>query len=115
MRQCAGTLSCSVIAFVPTDAPANWTDTESVRQAREIPDVEVVNDVDGTTLTHLGIQTSGAAILYDSAGAPRFHGGITPSRGHEGVNLGSETILALVNGQRPLATDAPVFGCRITN
>jgi hypothetical protein len=115
MRQCAGTLSCSVVAFVPTNAPGNWTDTESVRQAREIPGVEVVNDVGGSKLTHLGIQTSGAAVLYDSTGTPRFHGGITPSRGHEGVNIGSETICALINGQQPFVADTPVFGCRITN
>jgi hypothetical protein len=115
MRQGAKTPLCSVVVFVPTGSLANWTDTTTVRQARATPGVEVIDDLDGRTLKSLGIQALGAAVLYDSSGTPQFRGGITRSRGHEGVNLGVESILALINGRPPLASDTSIYGCRIAD
>ncbi len=109
-----GVMSCTVVVYMPTEADERWADSATVRQARSMPDVNVILDADGEILKELGLCTSGATILFDVAGNPRFHGGITVSRGHEGSNLGSEAIRDLVEGRQPIVCEAPVFGCRIT-
>jgi hypothetical protein len=115
MRQSSDRLNCTVLVFAPADAPHHWSDTTAVRQAEATPGVRLVIDPEGARIRQLGMRTSGSTVLYDAAGTPKFHGGITASRGHEGVNLGVESIIALVEGRAALVASSPVYGCSITN
>lgn len=115
MRQSMDQMDCTVLVFAPNGAPADWTDTSSVRQVSATPGVRVVFDQDGATIRRLGMRTSGSTVLYNAAGMPQFYGGVTPSRGHEGVNLGVESIAAVIHNQRPPVITTPVFGCPITD
>jgi hypothetical protein len=115
MKDVQGVTSCSILVFIPADASAAWLDTTSVRRAKAIPGADVSFDVDGHTLKRLGFSTSGNVALCDASGTVRFQGGITASRGHEGINLGAESIRALADGRAPIVSETPVFGCRIVD
>lgn len=87
--------------------------TRSASWLHEHPALRVVDDAQGTACRAAGIKTSGAVVLYDPAGRPRFWGGITPSRGHVGPCTGLEAAAALVEGRLPPATTAPAYGCAL--
>ena len=112
-------LSTRAVFSIPKGAPAEWSDTPLVRQARAIDGVEVLLDADGVEARRFGARTSGAAFLFDREAALAFEGGITASRGHEGDNAGSEAILALLRGDSSAAprarVTAPVFGCPLSD
>lgn len=50
-------------------------------------------------------------MLFDSEGDLLFSGGITPSRGHEGANVGTRRIVDLVERGDTDRNVANVFGC----
>lgn len=77
------------------------------------PRIQAVVDADGRMARRFGMETSGEALLYDAAGHLRFHGGLTPSRGHSGSGKGVDMILALAAGHEPALASAPVFGCSL--
>lgn len=104
---------CEVLIYQPDDQPEPWIDTETVRVASALRGVTVSPDIAATRASRMGILTSGGVVLFDPAGAPRFYGGITPSRNHQGDNVGSVSILALLRGSRPAAHSSPVYGCSI--
>jgi hypothetical protein len=107
-------LECTMLVLAPAGAPAEWTDSHLVRQATALPGVRVVMDQDGAALRAIGIRTSGSTVLYNAAGEPCYYGGITPARGHEGVNLGIESIKAVIRGRQPPVVNTPVYGCLIS-
>lgn len=102
-----------VLVLEPSGVAEGWDDTEVVRGAARIPGVTVVHDSDGSEAARFNAATSGLTLLYDAHGALLFHGGITPSRGHEGDSFGARRLLALVRGQAPDRHDSPVFGCAL--
>ncbi len=106
---------CTVYVYAPRQETLQWSDTPLVRTARKIPEVDLVLDPDGETMAQFGILTSGDVVLDDATGTTRFHGGITVARGHEGLNLGSDSILAVINGSIPPASTTHVYGCRINS
>ena len=109
----AGTkLRCVAYAYSPS-GDARFVDTLLVRRLGGIPNCRVIADPDGRLMSRHGIATSGGCVLYDESGALRFSGGVTPSRGHEGENLGAQSVSALIRGETPTARDTPVYGCRI--
>ena len=77
------------------------------------PAIQVVVDKHGRLAEKFGAFTSGEALLYDAEGQLRFHGGLTPSRGHSGPGRGVEVILALAEGQRIAFSSTPTFGCSL--
>lgn len=108
---------CSALVYVPgNEVPGdqhNFADTLLVDRLRNLPACEIVLDQDGQSAANLGILTSGSCVLYDGNGVLKFHGGITPSRGHEGDNLGTQAILALLQGEHSEVKSTEVYGCRI--
>jgi hypothetical protein len=58
-----------------------------------------------------GARTSGHVVVYDRAGALRYAGGITGSRGHRGTNVGRQTVERIVAGSSDRDTSHVVFGC----
>lgn len=86
--------------------------------AGAIPGAQVLDDPGGAEASRLGAHTSGTVLLYDRAGALKFSGGVTPSRGHEGDSRGADALRALLRAQvspeAPAAagsSEARVYGC----
>lgn len=105
-------VECTVYVYCPADRPT-FSHTPLVSRLQSIAGVELVADLGGQNALEHGIEASGECVLYDALGKPRFEGGITHSRGHEGDSVGRQAIMQIVAGQEPVATSTPVFGCEI--
>jgi hypothetical protein len=110
IARCEGQLQCVVLAYQPRTA-GSWEDSSTVEFAKHLPDTKVVTDFDGQLAEQFKIHTSGGVVLYSPHGEPEFHGGITSARGHEGDNVGSESIVGWVFGRSLRYQSSPVFGC----
>src|SRR5690606_30657808 len=102
----------TVVFVVPPAVEEDWADTANVDAAGRLPYTEVRLD-DGRLAETFGAKTSGAAFVFDTDGALLFHGGLTASRGHEGLSAGIDALGAIASGRRPAAPNCPVFGCRL--
>jgi len=102
-----------LLLFVPDAAGDSPQDSALWQTASTLPGV--VCRVDDTRLSAgtFGARTSGQVFLYDEAGALRFSGGITESRGHAGANAGRQAIEAFLLEGTPPAPSTPVFGCAL--
>ncbi len=102
----------AVVLFVrPAGVPDGWERSDTWRRASSIPGVLVLADEGGVESRRFGATVSGYSLLYDTAGALLFHGGITSARGHEGDSAGRRRILALLRHEGADRHDAPTFGC----
>ena len=106
-----GRLTTFVLFVKPRGTPDNWNQTDLWHRAAELPDVSVLNDVDGVEAKRFGAYVSGQALLYDAKGNLVFHGGITESRGQIGDNAGRSAVEALVNQGTSDRDRTMVFGC----
>jgi hypothetical protein len=106
-----GLLAAHVLFIRPRGAPPEWEDTDTWRQARRIPGLDVHVDPDGAEARRFGASVSGSTAVYDARGDLLFHGGITGARGHEGDNFGRARLLSLVTGGPADRPDSPTFGC----
>lgn len=82
-------------------------------QAQGLPGVVIYHDKLGQEAERFGAKTSGQIFLYSENGDLLFSGGITPSRGHRGENLGSLQLLAALSGESRLRAKGRVFGCSL--
>jgi len=73
----------------------------------------VIVDRGGLKAAHFGAKTSGQVMLYAPRGSLEFRGGITGARAHEGDNVGSERIVALVTSGSAERDQSAVYGCAI--
>lgn len=89
------------------EASATW------KSVANNPDIQAVVDERGAFAERFGAITSGEVLLYDAEGQLRFHGGLTPSRGHSGPGRGVEAVLALAAGQQIAFSSTPTFGCSL--
>lgn len=110
---CPETLQIQLVMYRPVQADAQWVETPLVRLAKQIPRTHVVWDVDGQLAQQFGAHTSGHAMLFTPTGQLAFSGGLTQLRAHEGTNLGSQSIIALLHHLAPATSKTPVFGCPI--
>ena len=94
----------------PKGKPVGWEQTSLWRTAEAIPGVRVYCDAEGVLARRLGVETSGAVVLYDPEGQVLFSGGITRARGQDGESASRRAILTLVSG-KTATRNAPVFGC----
>lgn len=106
-------LTCVVLVYQPAAAPDDWLRTDLVESVRRLSKVRMVVDPAGKLARDFGMTTSGTTVLYSPQGDPKYWGGTTSARGHAGDNLGSDSIAAIVRGQRPPATSRPAYGCRL--
>jgi len=111
MRRVDGKLSAHVLFIRPDGTPESWARSANWKLAAHIPGVSVAADSDSAEALRFGSGTSGEVVFYDADGALRFSGGITPARGHQGDNPGSDRIAALVAGGAGGFEGTPVFGC----
>jgi len=104
------------VAFIkPAGTNARWIHTYSWDRAGEIPNVTRYVDNDGKEARRFGAETSGDCLLYDFQGRLEFVGGITSSRGEEGDNVGCESVLGVLAGDKVSWREHPVFGCALTD
>jgi hypothetical protein len=102
-----------VLLWKPAGAEREWTANNLENEAKEIPGIQVLDDVGGQEAQRFGIETSGHTVVFNKAGELLFSGGITQSRGHSGDNAGEEAIVSLINqGSAPLRSTV-AFGCPI--
>lgn len=84
---------------------------EMRKLAEQVQGAQVLDDVDCKEAVRFQATVSGQCFVYDPKGKLTFSGGLTRARGHYGTSLGSDTVLALLNGQPTTVRNAPVFGC----
>jgi hypothetical protein len=113
MTCCADQVESTVFFYVPSSAVQAWSTSSLWREARQIPGVRSLLDIDGKVARLYGARTSGQTMIYDAAGQLAFEGGITNFRGHSGDNEGLDAIVAVLGGQRPRRRATPVFGCAL--
>lgn len=106
-----GNLDVYVVFAKPSDAEADWADTDLRRKAEAIPQVKVIIDEDERETKLFNAEISGLVLLYDTNGNLRFSGGVTSSRGHEGNNAGRQAIFKIITKDLTENSDTEVFGC----
>lgn len=100
-----------VVLALPEDAAEAWRDSPNVRAASRLPGVTIKTDPDGALSADFGPRASGTVLVYADSGERLFSGGLTASRGHEGVSTGTLALRAIAAGHAPARTTSPVFGC----
>ena len=114
VARCQDLLHGQIVFVRPRDASPKWVETDLWHAATAIPGVSVSTDFPGQSAARFGARTSGHTFLFDSKRALVFSGGITSSRGHEGDNVGRDSIVKIlqtdVSGSSE-PTQFPVFGC----
>ena len=103
------------VFFQPDTTEDSWVQTDLWKTVRQFPHAEVVIDKEAREARRFGAVTSGDTYLFDPSGELRFHGGLTPGRGHIGENAGLESLRQLARSQTPSLTRFAVFGCPITD
>ena len=101
-----------VYAFKPKDEPAAWLESSTISTLKKLK-ARIEVDDDGAIARDLGLNTSGQIQLYSSQGDLLYNGGITSGRGHEGDNVGAQTVIDLLQKGGSNRKSAPVFGCPI--
>jgi hypothetical protein len=112
---CEGQFALRIVLVRPPDTNDGWEQTNLHRSAQQIPAAVVSSDAQGAEATRFGATTSGEAILYSPDGGLLFHGGLTPSRGHEGENAGRNALTSLIRTGQATCTQTAVFGCPLLN
>jgi hypothetical protein len=103
------------IVFIHLEGDEDFEHARLVERARALKDATVIID-EGVETKRFGTFTSGQTLLYGPDGRLKFHGGITPSRGHEGDNAGEQRILALVRGEDTQeGGTSMVYGCALND
>jgi hypothetical protein len=100
------------LLVTPAGKADAWADSRIVGEARAVPGLRVIEDVDGVEAALFDAKTSGQVAVFDAAGRLAFAGGITASRGHEGDNAGQDAAERIFRGEWAGETmRTSVFGC----
>jgi len=105
--------SLQIVFFQPENESADWSQTSLWETARKLPHTQVILDQGAHEAKLFGAATSGDTYIFMPSGQLRFHGGITPSRGSIGDNIGLDSVYRLAEGKSPAAMTTAVFGCPI--
>lgn len=114
LARCKGRVSTYVLFYAPSALEKDWEKTDLWQGAEMIPGVTPVVDPDGFEAQKFHLTISGQTALYDTAGKRIFYGGITPSRGHSGDNVGRSTIESLLIRGSATTEMTAAFGCELT-
>ncbi|MBI1345957.1 hypothetical protein GC163_06680 [bacterium] len=91
----------------------NWHETALWHAAAEIPGLRRVVDYGCRESEQFRAKVSGEARVYNRRGELCFRGGLTPSRGHEGTNVGQLAVQDVLNHQLPAQNSCHAFGCQL--
>jgi hypothetical protein len=111
LARVTGKVQAHVVFTQPASADDQWSDTDLQRSAAAIMGVNVFRDAGGVETDLFRARTSGLALLYSDSGSLLFHGGITPSRGHEGDNDGAASLIAAILDKGSRVQRTNVYGC----
>ncbi|SFI26306.1 hypothetical protein [Planctomicrobium piriforme] len=111
LTQHAGELAVSIVMVLDPAQAGRWQETPLQAQARQIPGVNVIQDVDGSLARQFHATTSGEVFVSSSKGDVLFHGGLTPARGHMGDGPGPLAIGQLLQHPQRSLTECSVYGC----
>jgi len=113
LARCQDRLTACIVFCVPDGFADEWAKSSLWRAADAMPNVTACIDVSGVESKRFGARTSGQVLLYDAGGRLRFGGGITPSRGHGGDNVGEQKIISIVLGSANAEnlSECSAFGC----
>jgi hypothetical protein len=106
--------SCTVVFVKPEGTADGWARTRLWDRVSAMPGVVPVMDAGGVEARRFGAMTSGVTLVYDTAGALVFHGGITGARGHEGDNAGKSLADCCMRGEQHDQDSTCVYGCPLT-
>ena len=84
------------VFFASAAMGKDWERSDIWRSAEAIPGMVLRADPEGSLARAFGVKTSGEVLAYSADGQLRFHGGITPSRGHEGDSHGQSALVAML-------------------
>jgi len=98
--------------FKPKDEAPDWIESATVSSLKKLS-VRVELDNDGCMARQLGLSASGQIQFYSAKGELLYDGGITSARGHQGDNVGAQTVIDLLQKGGSSRKSAPVFGCPI--
>jgi hypothetical protein len=115
MRNSRNPLKVVFLFYTPSGFSKGWEKTDIWRQASEIPDAELISDVDGRETQKFGGVTSGQTYIFDRQGLLRYSGGLTEGRGHPGECQNLETAVKALNDSNSPATFGAVYGCPIVD
>ena len=103
--------STYVLFLHPDGKNLEWVQSGLWDEARRIPGVIAVDDVQGREAARFGATTSGQTFLFDAEGHLVFRGGITAARGHSGDNAGRSAIASYLTDGTADRNTTFVFGC----
>lgn len=106
-------LAVTIVFPLPAHVAPDWERGDLWSEAARMPGIRIYRDEAGTETHRFGVTTSGHVLLYANSGQLLFSGGITSSRGHEGENPGSLSIVRLMRGESSPLRQTPVFGCTL--
>ena len=106
-------INLNIVFYHPEKFPQKWVKTSLYHRAERILRAKLSIDTRQQEIHNFRPQTSGQVYLYSQSGKLIYSGGITGSRGHEGDNVGSRTILTWINDGTLLQEKAFVFGCSL--
>ena len=115
LTHCSESVSCTFFSFLPSGETEEWAQSGILKSINDLPDVKVLDDINGEWATAFGVRTSGHILLYDSEQKLRFSGGITISRGHEGTSRANSILAGLITDRVQSSHSYPTFGCPILN
>lgn len=106
-------LQLCIAATIPRSADQSWADTSLIRRGLQLGGAQLFVDRGGVEATRFAVAVSGTVMLFDEAGSLCYAGGVTMARGHEGDNVGRESLRRLLMGEQGAANAIPAFGCRL--
>lgn len=109
------TVSYIIVFSSPGEKNEEWHQSGLWRKAQSIPFAKTFVDRGGREAKLFHATTSGHTALYLPDGKLAFSGGITPSRGHSGDNVGRSTIIEIAEHRGSTTDHSFVFGCAIVS
>jgi hypothetical protein len=104
-----------VVACVPETGAERlqWQNTRLLSRAKELSEQHLHFDIGGVEANRFAARTSGTVLMFDEHGRRLYSGGITAARGHEGPNVGAESVAKLISGTSEPMVELPPLGCRL--
>lgn len=104
-----------IVASAPLAVGDAWWSAPLLARAAQLPHAHVARDPGGVETELFGAHVSGAVMLFDAQGRRLYAGGVTKSRGHDGDNVGLQSVAQLLVDPHAAAPSIPPFGCAVVH
>jgi hypothetical protein len=111
MQRCGNKATTYALFLKPNGCSEKFARSALFEQTSRIKGVNAIVDENGREAKIFGSQTSGQLMVYNPKGHLVFAGGITPSRGHEGDNLGLDAASQIIDEKKRTFDCTDVYGC----